>query len=139
MDASKSLVALEGTAIETIVREAVNAAVVAQLGDPAQLVRAVVEKAMNMKVNDKGEIDTSSYYGGKALIETVASINIQKITKEVIAEFFQANRETVKKAVEAELRKKKLVQTLASQMTERLVSDASSLGLSVSLHIDTKK
>jgi len=139
MDASKSLVALEGTAIEQIVKQAVNAAVIAQLGDPAQMVRAVVEKAMNEKVDSSGKVNSSSYYNDRPLIEAVAQINIQNVTREVVKEFFESHREHVKAAVVAELRKKKVVQTLASNMVERLASHASSLGLTVSLGINTNK
>lgn len=92
--------------IEPIVRQQVCAGVVAALGNPSELIRQVVERALAQKVNRDGKRDSSNCYNDHDLIETVSRIAIHKAVHEAITAWVEENRPVIKEQVQKALARK---------------------------------
>ena len=89
--------------VERAVRDKINAAIAAQLGDPEKLIEKLVANALSQKVNRKGNVSRSSYENTHSFLDVTAGNFIREAAHEALVEFFTENREKIKDAVKHEV------------------------------------
>lgn len=91
--------------VEPILRKQIQAAVVANIGDPTEIINKVVEDALQAKVNENGKI--SRYHSDNTYdyLDLVVRNSIKKAANEAVEEWLAENTELLKKAVIRELNK----------------------------------
>ena len=106
------------------IEQAVSAAVIAALGDGAELVAKAVRAALATKVNSNGTVSKYESDNRHQFVEVVASNKIREVAIEVIAEMAKKMRPQIKESIEKELREKhsELAQALVEEMVTSLTS-----------------
>ena len=85
--------------VERAVRDKINAAIAEQLGDPEELIQALVNKALSQKVQANGKRGRSDYDNKHELLDLMAGNFIREAAQEALQEYFQENRGAIKEAV----------------------------------------
>lgn len=91
--------------VEPIIREQIAAAVVAQLGDTTELVRKMVMVSLSKKVDEEGNVNSSSYYNKHDLIESLAGKAIREAAAAAVRKVIADQQPAIEKAVADHLRK----------------------------------
>ena len=89
--------------VERAVRDKINAAIAAQLGDSEELVKKLVANALSQKVNSNGRVSSSSYENTHSFLEVVAGNFIRDAARNALEEYFEENKDKIKEAVKAEV------------------------------------
>jgi len=92
--------------LEPIIREHIAAGVIAAIGDPAALIRQMVEKASNAKVDLSGEVSRYSSDNKYSFIEAVATKSLHESIKAAIIEYVKEQKPAIQAAVKAHLAKR---------------------------------
>ncbi len=91
--------------IERAVRDKINAAIAAQLGDPEVLIGRLVSAALSQKVNCEGVKDTSSYRNEYDFLDVVVGEFIRDAAKLALKEYLTENEKIIKDCVKKEIAK----------------------------------
>lgn len=121
--------------IEPIVREQLQASIVAALGKSEQLIAGVVQTILNTQVDREGKRG-SGYGYNHTLIQWMAEDAIKEAAKEAIKEWFAANRETLKKDIKRALTDNRAM--MAEQYVMGLCEHAQNSGITVSVSVGKK-
>lgn len=92
--------------LEPIIREHIAAGVVAAIGDPATLIRQLVEKAASAKVDMNGEVSRYCSDNKYSFIEAVATRTLHESIKAAIVEYVKEQRPAIQAAVKSHLAKR---------------------------------
>ena len=92
--------------LEPIIRQHIAAGVVAAIGDPAELIRQVVEKSLKVKVDSDGKVNDYSHYNQHDFIDSIASKAIREATKAAVIEYVKEQQPAIQAAVKAHLSKR---------------------------------
>lgn len=91
--------------LEPIIRQHIAAGVVAAIGDPAALIRTVVERACKEKVCRDGTRSQYSSDNQYDFVEFTAGQAIREATKKAVMAYIEEQRPAIEAAVAAYLRK----------------------------------
>ena len=91
--------------LEPILRQHIAAGVIAAIGDPVELIRSVVERAIKTKVDRDGRVSDQSYCNRNDLIETVSKNAIVDATRNAIEKYVAEQQPEIEAAVEKELKR----------------------------------
>jgi hypothetical protein len=91
--------------LEPIIRQHIAAGVVAAIGDPATLIRAVVERACKEKVNSEGKKSQFEYDNKYDFVEAIAGQAIRAATKKAVLAYVEEQRPAIEAAVVAHLKR----------------------------------
>jgi dsDNA-binding SOS-regulon protein len=91
--------------VKPILEKQIQAAIVANIGDPEKLIQKVVATALSQKVNKEGKIDQYDSYNTYDYLEVLTGQAIRKAAKEALGEWLAENQELLKIAVTKELNK----------------------------------
>jgi hypothetical protein len=106
--------------LEPIIRQHIAAGVVAAIGDPAALIRAVVDRACKEKVNSegkRGQYDSDNKYD---FVEQIAGNAIREATRKAVMTYVEEQRPAIETAVVAHLKRSttKFAKTLVDGLVE---------------------
>ena len=88
-----------------IIRETVSAAIIKELGDPSEVIRLLVGRALGEKVNSAGRKSGYEYENKYTFLELMTGNYIRGLAEEVLKEIFEQRRDDVKAAVKSCLEK----------------------------------
>jgi len=91
--------------LDPILRDTVSAAIIKELGDPAEIIRKLVGKALQERVNSSGKRGHNDYENRFTFLEWMSGHYIRELAKEVLKDLFEQNREEVKTAIKISLEK----------------------------------
>ena len=92
--------------LEPIIHAQVAAGITAAIGDPAELIRKIVEVAMKRKVDADGKVNSSSYYNTHNMVELLAEKAIHQVVRETIIAGVDEQRPAIKDSVRKALARK---------------------------------
>ena len=98
--------------VKPIIEKQIQADIIAKLGNTDKFIEQVVSLALSKKVDDKGNVSTSSYENRNDLIEVLSRNAIAACAKEIINEWLSENKNKIKDALVKELnspRRKKAI------------------------------
>lgn len=90
---------IPGEVVRRAVKDKVLTAIAAELGGPEEVIQAVVEKALSMKVDKHGKqskYDSENKYN---MIEVLCEQAIRDFTELTIKKFFKSNQESLERAL----------------------------------------
>jgi len=88
-----------------IIRETVSAAIIKELGDPSEVIRLLVGRALSERVSSNGKKSSYDYENKFTYLELMTGKYIRELAAEVLREIFQQRRDDVKAAVRQSLEK----------------------------------
>ena len=91
--------------LEPIIRQHIAAGVIAAIGDPAELIRSVVDRAIKTKVDRAGKVSDNNYNNNNDLIETVSRNVVIEATRKAIERYVAEQQPAIEAAVEKELKR----------------------------------
>jgi len=91
--------------VKPILEKQIQAAIMANIGDPEQLIGKVVTVALSQKVNKEGRVDSYSSYNTYDYLEILTGQAIREAAKDALKEWLADNQELLKVAVTKELNK----------------------------------
>ena len=91
--------------IERAVRDKINAAIAAQLGDAEEMMKALVGNALSQKVNSRGVVSRSSYDNKHEFLEVMMGNFVRDAAREALVEYMGENKEKIKEAVKKNIAK----------------------------------
>jgi len=111
--------------VRPIIEAKIQAAIVESLGsDPTALIEAIVKQALNVKVDEKGNINSSSYSNRYTYLEAIVGKVIRDETKRALEELMELNRPKIKNEIKKQLARdnkaSKLASAIIDGMTESL-------------------
>lgn len=113
--------------IAPIIENKVKVAVIEALGDGKTLISNVVEAVLNLKVDEKGQRQSSDYYNKFNFIDIVLKQAIENACREAIKEFINENKDKIKEETKRQLCTKKgtgmFVESFLSGMLKASESD----------------
>lgn len=105
--------------IQEIAQTTLETMVAQSLGDPQQIIKAIVKNALDYKVQgDTAEKNEYSSYNDTPYIDAVAGVVIREKCKEVIKEFIEQRAGEIKEAVRKELEKRDRKTSLAKAILD---------------------
>ena len=106
--------------VEPIIRDQIAAAVVSQLGDVEELVKTMVNLALEQKVGRDGKPSKYSSDNKHTFIEAVAGNAIREAATEAIQAVVNDQKKNIQAAIEAELKRapKKTAAAIVSAFVE---------------------
>lgn len=113
--------------IAPIIENKVKMAVIEAMGDGKTLINNVVETVLSLKVDEKGQRQSSDYYNKYSFIDIVLKQAIENACKEAIKEFINENCDKIKEETKRQLCTKKglgiFVESFLSGMLKASESD----------------
>jgi len=110
--------------VSKVLERQIQAAIVANLGNPEALIEKAVHIALSKKVNSEGREDQYSSYNTHDFLEVLAAKNIRESATSALKEWLEKNNEKVKAAVMRELerpeRKKSIAKAYADEIERSL-------------------
>jgi hypothetical protein len=106
--------------LEPIIRQHIQAGVVAAVGDPAKLIETVIERMLKQKVNREGKVESNECYNRYDLIELVAQDAIHKAAKAAVEAYVNDQRPAIEAAVRKAIERK--TGAFAKALVDGLVS-----------------
>lgn len=91
--------------VEPIIREQIATAVLAQLGNPADLIRRMVTQTLTLKVNSNGTVSNSSYENKHDLIEVLAGNAIRAAAKAAVEKIVQESAPQIEAEIAAQIKR----------------------------------
>ncbi len=92
--------------LEPIIRQHIQAGIVAAVGDPAKLIEQVIDRMLRQKVNSEGKIDSHSYSNTHDLIEVVSRNAINKAARAAVEAYVEEQRPAIEAAVRKAIERK---------------------------------
>lgn len=110
--------------IKPVIQKQIEAAIIANIGDPTGLIEKIVKAMLAMKTDENGNVNKDSYYNKYDMIETLCKTKIQQYAKEAMNEWFEQHKPKIKQSIEKELNKRqnKIVQAFISAATDSVNS-----------------
>jgi hypothetical protein len=105
--------------LEPYIKAAVAASISGILGNGDEIVRKIVDHAMQQKVNDVGVVSRNSYENNQSFIEFLASSEIHKIARSAMNEMVAEMRPQIKTQI------KRLISLRKDQIAEGLLNGLS--------------
>lgn len=109
------------SSMENGLKNVIQAAIVNELGDPVELISAVVENALKTKVDRHGHVTNNSYDAKTTLIEHMSRQAITDAAARAIREWCMSNQDAIKEAIKVELSKEDTVAGLAGTVVKSLI------------------
>lgn len=109
--------------LEPIIRQHVAAGVVAAIGDPAELIRQIVDRSLKVKVDSEGKVNDYSHYNTHDFIDAIAGKTIREATKAAVIEYVNEQRPAIQAAVKAHLTRK--TSAVAKALVDGLIESTS--------------
>ena len=100
--------------VKPILEKQIQAAIMANIGDPSLLIEKVVARALSVKVDDEGKVNSYSSYNKYDYIESLTAIEIRKAAKEALGEWLKENMALVKEMVIKEMNKPNRQRSIAN-------------------------
>lgn len=91
--------------VKPILEKQIQAAVLANIGNPEELISKVVSLALSQKVNNDGKVDRSSYYNKHDFLELLTGNAIREAAEKSLREWLEENTQLVKAMVIREMNK----------------------------------
>lgn len=88
-----------------IIRETVSAAIIKELGDPSEVIRLLVGRALGEKVSKNGQKSGYDYENKFTYLELMTGKYIREIAEVALREIFEERKDDVKAAIKASLEK----------------------------------
>lgn len=88
-----------------IIRDTVSVAIMRELGDPGEIIRHIVGKALSEKVASNGKKSGYDYENKYTYLELMSGNYIRKLAEEAMQEIFNENKDAVKEAIKNSLKK----------------------------------
>jgi hypothetical protein len=92
--------------IEPIIRSQVEAGIMAQIGDPVELIRSVIDTAISQKVGVDGKISRYSCDNKYNILETLTRKRLHEAVCEAIEKWVDNAKPQITKAVETALKRR---------------------------------
>lgn len=105
-------------AIKPVIEKQIHAAIIANIGNPEELIQKVVSLALSQKVNSAGEVDRYSNYNKYDYLEVLATRYIREAADKALREWLAEKSELVKKAVIKELNKPNRQRSMANAFAD---------------------
>jgi hypothetical protein len=93
--------------IAPIIENKVKMAIIEAMGDGKMIINNVVEAVLNLKVDEKGQRQSSDYYNKFTFIDIVLKQAIENACRKAIKEFINENSEKIKEETKRQLCTKK--------------------------------
>lgn len=91
--------------VKPILEKQIEAAVIANIGDPTELIQKVVSRALNQKVDRNGNVSGFSSDNKYTYLEVLTNESIQSAANEALHEWTDKNKKIIKELVIKELNK----------------------------------
>lgn len=104
--------------VRDIVGKQIQAAIVAQIGDPVRLIEQAVSNVMNRKVDENGKHRNDRYYDKYDYLDILTTKCIHKAAEDALKQWFKENSSVVAKAVKKEMSKPSRTKMLAVAMAD---------------------
>ncbi|MDD4565489.1 MAG: hypothetical protein PHE79_08485, partial [Eubacteriales bacterium] len=85
--------------VKPILEKQIQAAVLANIGNPEELISKTVSLALSQKVNNDGKVDKSSYYNNHDFLELLTGNAIREAAEKSLREWLKENTQLVKAMV----------------------------------------
>lgn len=123
-DSSMVTLGINEEMVKPIIEKQTQAAILASIGKPEELIAKVVSLALRQKVNSEGNIDTYSSHNTHDYLEIMTGQAIRKAAKESLQNWLEENVQLVKAMVIQEMnspeRQKSLVKAFADAVEQSL-------------------
>ena len=97
---------VEKEMIEPIIRDHIASAVIANIGDPEELIRQMVGLALSVKVNRDGKVGQYSSENKYEFIQAVAGKAIREAATEAIVRIVEEQKPAIETAIANELKRR---------------------------------
>lgn len=125
---NKNLIGLNLEIDENVIARSVNtaieAAIIAALGDKEQLVQSVVSHVLNQKVNSEGKMSSYSSDNKFTLIDVIVRKAIHKTAVELVEEIVEENRTEFKRILKKQISQSKTLDDFVKSFIDGAVSAA---------------
>lgn len=111
--------------IKASVEDIVRAGIVQALGNPESIVKAAVDKTINMKVDKEGNPTTNSY-NTLSYLNWLANKTVEKVVRESITEIVQDQAEEIKAIVKKQMSSKQFLNDMSAQFLKSVMESATS-------------
>ncbi|MGF2140114.1 hypothetical protein [Enterococcus innesii] len=91
--------------IQTIFKETLNQSIITAMGNKEDFMSALINNALNEKVDDRGEVSRYSSDNKYSFLDIHIKKIVQAAAKEAINEYLDENRELLKSVVKREMEK----------------------------------
>lgn len=114
--------------VERAVRDKINAAIAAQLGNPEEMIQKLVEAALSQQVDSTGKRSRSSYDNKFEFLDVIMGNFVRDAAKEALNEYLEENRVKIKESVKKEIAKSpsKFAKVFMDGLTDSMKSSYSS-------------
>ena len=110
--------------VKPVIEKQIEAAILANIGNPEKLIEQVVARTLKVKVDESGKVNSSSYYNTHDYLEVITGNAIRKAAQEALQEWIKENIALVKEMVIREMnkpsRQKSMAQAFANACEESL-------------------
>jgi len=104
--------------VKPILEKQIQAAVIANIGNPEKLIEKVVAGALSQKVNREGNVDRYSSDNKYDYLEILTTQAIRTAAKEALKQWLADNQELLKAAVIKELNKPARLKTIVGAFAD---------------------
>ena len=123
--------------IKNIIGKQIQAAIVAQVGDPVKLIEQAVKAVLNKKVDKEGRHRGDSYYDKYDYLEMLSTKYVHKAAERALQQWLEENAAAVAAAVKKEMSKPPRTKMFAVAMAES-AKKALSRSWNIKCHFDLK-
>lgn len=104
--------------IMPVLEKQIQAAIMANIGNPEELIEKVVSGALKQKVNERGVVDSYSSNNKFDYLEVLTTKAIREAANETLAGWLKENAELVKQAALKEMNKPERQNTIAKAFAD---------------------
>lgn len=108
--------------IQTIFKETLNQSIITAMGNKEDFMSALINNALNEKVDDRGEVSRYSSDNKYSFLDIHVKKNVQAAAKEAINEYLDENRELLKSVVKREMEKEENKSALVTAFVQGAVN-----------------
>lgn len=119
--------------IENVLEKKVQAAIIANIGDPGELIAKTVEAVLKRKVDYSGEISKYKSDNRFDLLELIATKKIQEMASEVIKEWAVEYSERIKQEIKLQLERPATTRKLVKNIVESCQESVTRFNFSASI------
>jgi hypothetical protein len=89
--------------IAPIIENKVKMAIIEAMGDGKALISSVVESVLSLKVDEKGQRQSSDYYNKYTFIDIVLKQGIENACRQAIKEYINENKDKIREETKRQL------------------------------------
>lgn len=108
--------------IQTIFKETLNQSIITAMGNKEDFMSALINNALNEKVDDSGEVSRYSSDNKYSFLDIHVKKIVQAAAKEAINEYLDENRELLKSVVKREMEKEENKSALVNAFVQGAVN-----------------